>query len=140
MSPPFRRWMMKVLLDTGVWFRRYHGLPLRKALIRFLEAEATAYCLCPLSVEEIAYKWGRGKLGEVPSPEKWLQHSLLNFELVDLSPEAALKAGLWSWDHGDPVARALAAIAATEDLILVHTDKRLSQFEGFPQRYFPGLH
>jgi len=58
---------------------------------------------------------------------------------IDLSPEAALKAGLWPWDHGDPVDRALAAIAASKDLALVHTDKRLSQFEGFPQRYFPGL-
>lgn len=130
---------MRVLLDTGVWFRRYHGLPLRKSLLRFLETEVTGFCLCPLSIEEIAYKWKRGRLEDVPDPKEWMEHSLLNFEMINLSAEAALRAGLWPWNHGDPVDRALAAIAALEGVTLVHTDRVLAQLKDFPQRYFAGV-
>ncbi len=59
---------MKVLLDTGVWFRRYHRLPLRPSLVKFLETEVTEFHLCPLSVAEIAFKWQRGRLPGIPDP------------------------------------------------------------------------
>jgi len=91
---------MQALLDTGVWFRRYHRLPMSRALRNHLD-QVTEFYLSPLSVAEISYKWQRGKLPEVPDPQTCVAHSLENFPLLDLSPEAALKAGLWPWAHGD---------------------------------------
>ena len=129
---------MRALIDTGVWFRRYHGLPMRKSLTDFLENEVTEYHLCALSVAEITFKWGRGRLPGVPDPRNWVAHSLRNYILEHPSPEASMQAGLWDWTHGDLVDRLLAAIAAESGLVLVHTDRVLKQMEGFPQRYFPG--
>lgn len=128
---------MKVLLDTGVWFRRYHRLPLRPSLVKFLETEVTEFHLCPLSVAEIAFKWQRGRLPGISDPAAWIDHSLENFILDHASPAAARQAGLWDWNHGDLVDRLLAALAAESGLVLIHTDRILKGLGGFPQRYFP---
>lgn len=77
---------MKVLLDTGVWFRRYHGLPMGRALKSFLDHEVTEFHICQLSVAEICYKWQRGRLPGVPDPAKWVVHSLENFIIQNLDP------------------------------------------------------
>jgi PIN domain nuclease of toxin-antitoxin system len=129
---------MRALLDTGVWFRRYHRLPMSSALRRYLD-EVTEFYLSPLSVAEISYKWQRGKLPQVPDPRTWVAQSLENFLLLDLSSEAALQAGLWPWTHGDLVDRNLAAISAESDLTLVHTDKVLRDLSGFPQKWFKNV-
>ncbi|NJL18977.1 MAG: type II toxin-antitoxin system VapC family toxin [Bdellovibrionaceae bacterium] len=131
--------MVRALLDTGVWLRRYHGLPLRRSLRDFLEREVTEYCLCPLSVAEVAFKWRRGRLPGIPDPAAWVEHSLENFTLVQVSERAARQAGLWDWEHGDLVDRILAALARESDMPLVHTDRVLKEFSGFPQRYYKGL-
>jgi PIN domain nuclease of toxin-antitoxin system len=128
---------MKVLLDTGVWFRRYHRLPLRPSLGEFLDTEVTEFHLCPLSVAEIAFKWQRGLLPGIPDPSAWLEHSLENFVLEHPSPSAARQAGLWNWNHGDLVDRLLAAVASETGLPLIHTDRVLKTLRDFPQRYFP---
>jgi PIN domain nuclease of toxin-antitoxin system len=62
---------MRALLDTGVWFRRYHRLPMSAALRQYLN-EVTEFYLSPLSVAEISYKWQRGKLPQVPDPQTWV--------------------------------------------------------------------
>lgn len=129
---------MQALLDTGVWFRRYHRLPMGPALQQYLD-QVTEFYLSPLSVAEISYKWQRGKLPDVPDPQSWVVHSLENFLLLDLSPEAALKAGLWPWAHGDLVDRSLAALAAESGITLIHTDKVLRNLKGFPQRWFKNV-
>jgi PIN domain nuclease of toxin-antitoxin system len=126
---------MRALLDTGVWFRRYHQLPMNRALRRYLEG-VTEFYLSPLSVAEISFKWQRGKLPHVPDPKTWTDHALENFILLDLSAAAALQAGLWPWDHGDLVDRSLAAVAAENNITLVHTDKVLRDLGGFPQKWF----
>lgn len=126
---------MRALLDTGVWLRRYHGLPMSRALRRYLEGVEEFY-LSPLSIAEISFKWQRGKLPQLPDPRSWMAHSLENFILLDLSPAASLQAGLWPWMHGDLVDRALAALAAETGITLVHTDKVLRDLEGFPQKWF----
>lgn len=130
---------MKVLLDTGVWFRRYHQLPQRQSLMRFLAQEVTEFHLCPLSVSEIAFKWQRGRLPGIPDPRDWVDHSLENFILENATPSSAQKAGLWEWNHGDLVDRLLAAIASETGLVLVHTDRLLKNLDGFPQKYFRSL-
>jgi PIN domain nuclease of toxin-antitoxin system len=126
---------MRALLDTGVWLRRYHRLPMSRALRQCLD-EVIEFYLSPLSVAEISFKWQRGKLPEVPDPRTWLDHALENFVLLDLSPTAARQAGLWPWAHGDLVDRALAAISAESEITLIHTDKVLRDLEGFPQKWF----
>ncbi len=129
---------MRALLDTGVWFRRYHRLPMSRALRQYLD-EVTEFYLSPLSIAEISYKWQRGKLPEVPDPRTWVAHAVENFIMIDLSSAAALQAGLWPWTHGDLVDRALAAISAESQLTLIHTDKVLRDLPGFPQKWFKNV-
>ena len=127
---------MKALLDTGVWFRRYHGLPMSQALRDFLNEEVDEFHICPLSVSEICFKWQRGRLHEIPDPQTWVAHSLQNFVIEMPDASIAMSAGLWDWDHGDLVDRTLAAMAKERDLMLIHTDKVLKNFTGFPQKWF----
>ena len=129
---------MRALLDTGVWFRRYHRLPISSALRRYLD-EVTEFYLSPLSVAEISYKWQRGKLPQIPDPRTWVAHAVENFIMIDLSCAAARQAGLWPWKHGDLVDRALAAISAEGGITLVHTDKVLRDLPGFPQKWFKNV-
>lgn len=127
---------MKVLLDSGVWWRRTLDLPMSPALTRILNEEVTEWWLSPLSITEMFYKVTHRNL---PAPGKsgWLAEALNGYRLAPLSFEAGKLAGEWPWEHGDPVDRCLAAIASTEGLILVHTDTRLANLAGFPQRFFP---
>ncbi|MHC1764659.1 MAG: type II toxin-antitoxin system VapC family toxin [Verrucomicrobiia bacterium] len=127
---------MKALIDTGVWFRRYHRLPMSAALRSCLENEVEEFHLCPLSIAELTFKWRSGRLPGVPNPDEWLEHSLQNYYLEAPGASACLKAGMWDWDHGDLVDRTLAAIAAETGLVLVHTDSVLKDLQGFPQRFF----
>ena len=130
---------MKALIDTGVWFRRYFGLPQKPSLRKFLEEEITEFHLCPLSVAEITFKWQRGRLAGVPDPREWVDHSLENYTLELAGPAACLQAGRWDWRHGDLVDRVLTAIAAETGLMLVHTDTVLKGLHGFPQKYFANV-
>lgn len=132
-----RRWEMKALIDTGVWFRRYHGLPMKASLSKFLEEGVEEFHLCSLSVAEITFKWRRGRLPGVPDPEEWLSHSLRSYQIRVPDYAVCHRAGNWEWDHGDLVDRILAATAVEKGLVLVHTDSVLRDLSGFPQRYFP---
>ena len=128
---------MRVLIDTGVWFRRYHGLPMKQSLVQFLDTEGVEYHLSLLSIAEITFKWQRGLLPGVPDPKEWVEHSIENYVMQAPSAQASMRAGLWQWKHGDLVDRMLAAIAAEMKLTLIHTDRILKGLEGFPQKYFP---
>ena len=127
---------MKALLDTGIWFRRYHGLPMSQPLRDFLNDEVEEFHISPLSVSEICFKWQRGRLPGVPDPQKWVAHSLQNFAMEMPDSAVAMTAGLWDWAHGDLVDRTLAAIAKEKGLTLIHTDKVLKSMTGFPQKWF----
>ena len=58
---------MKALIDSGVRWRRYHGLPLHPRL-RATLGQVTEWYLCPLSIEEMLYKW-RHKPQMLPAPD-----------------------------------------------------------------------
>jgi PIN domain nuclease of toxin-antitoxin system len=130
---------MKALLDRGVWFRRYHRLPMAASLKRFLNEEVEEFHLCSLSIAEISFKWRRGRLPGVPDPAQWVDHAITGFLIQRPTVEASLKAGRWDWEHGDLVDRILAAIAAETNVCLVHTDSVLKNLSGFPQKYFRNL-
>lgn len=129
--------MIRALIDTGVWLRRYHRLPLKSSLKRFLEEEVHEFYLCPLSVAEVAFRWRRGRLPGIPDPSAWVEDSLVNFVMATPQKIECLRAGSWDWPHGDLVDRVLAAIAVERGLLLVHTDSVLKELKGFPQKYFP---
>lgn len=127
---------MRILLDTGVWWRWMTRGPLRSALLEFLASPDSVFHLCPLSVLEITYKLRHRGLRPPEDPD-WQERILHGFRLAPVTFEAAWLAGEWPWDHGDPIDRVLAAVAATQGLTLVHTDTRLKDLAGFPQQYFP---
>lgn len=125
---------MKALLDSGIWFRRFHALPL-PAPLRAELARVTEWHLSAYSVLEIVFKWRRGRL-PVTDPADWLPEALRGFTVHPLDPALAERAARWDWEHGDPADRVIAATAAAHGLTLLHTDTVLRALTGFPQRYF----
>lgn len=127
---------MKVLLDSGVWWKKAMGLPMRKPLADFLRNEVTEWWLCPLSPAEMLYKVKFRKL-PAPTHSGWLEEALSGYRPAVMTMAAGEIAGCWDWEHGDPVDRCLAAVALTQGLTLVHTDTVLKELDGFPQKFFP---
>lgn len=126
---------MRVLLDTSVWWPYMARGPLRQVLRTFLENTVTEFLLCPLSVWEIERKIVLGQ-AVAPRDPDWRDSVTRGFGWVHLGAESARLAAGWPWEHKDPVDRMLAAIAQTEGVPLVHTDTKLKNLSGFPQRYF----
>lgn len=129
---------MRALIDSGLWWRRYHGLPLSRPLALCLELKVSEFWLCPVSIQEMLYKWRHRKL-PVPDPSGWITDAIRGYRIAPVTFDAGQLAGLWEWTHGDPVDRLLAAVAQTEGLTLIHTDLRLRSLPGFPQLYFPNV-
>jgi len=129
---------MKILLDSGVWWRWVTNGPMHKSLSRFLEKEVSDYYLCPVSILECYYKVAHRREPE-PEIKDWKNLFLEGYKIAPISFEAAKLAGNWEWEHGDPCDRLITAVAAVERLPLVHTDKRLERLTGFPQRYFQNI-
>ena len=126
---------MKVLADTGVWFRFVRRLPLPKKIETTLTAGETQRYLCPISSMEIIRKWQSGKL-PCPDPRTWLDRALEGFEISPITEPIARVADLWDWDHKDPADRLIAATAQRHGIELWHTDTLLEKLTGFPHRYF----
>ena len=129
---------MKILADTGVWFRFVRRLPLSRRIESALEEETNERYLCPISSMEIVRKWQTGKL-PCPDPGTWMDAALEGFEILPITEPIARKAALWDWAHRDPADRLIAATAHEHDLELWHTDTVLRTLEGFPQRYFKAV-
>jgi PIN domain nuclease of toxin-antitoxin system len=127
---------MKALLDSSVWWRRTLDLPMKKPLADFLAHDVSEWWLSPLSVAEMTYKVAHKKL---PAPQlaDWVTAATTGYRIAPFSLDAGKIAGEWTWAHGDPVDRMLAAIALVEGLTLIHTDTKLKKLAGFPQLYFP---
>lgn len=128
---------MKVLADTGVWFRFVRRLPLPAKVEQVLEHPSTQRFLSPISSMEIVRKWRSGKL-PCPDPAEWLDYALEGFEILPITEPVARQAALWDWDHRDPADRLIAATASHFEAELWHTDTVLSRLRGFPQKFFKG--
>ena len=126
---------MKVLADTGVWFRFARRLPLPRRVETVLEDERTERYLCPISSMEIVRKFLSGKL-PCPDPREWLDAALVGFEILPITEPIARQAALWDWKHRDPADRLIAATAVTQGIEVWHTDTLLKELSGFPQQYF----
>ena len=126
---------MRVLADTGVWFRFVRRLPLPGRIETALADAATQRYLCPISSMEIVRKWASGKL-PCPDPQEWLDRALQGFEVLPITEPIARQAASWEWDHRDPADRLIAATAERHRIELWHTDTLLKSLSGFPHRYF----
>ena len=84
---------MRVLADTGVWFRFVRRLPLPRKVETILADSGTQRCLCPISSMEIVRKWHSGKL-PCPNPEDWLDQALQGFEILPVTEPIARQAAL----------------------------------------------
>lgn len=125
------------LLDTGVWFRYFHKLPLRAGLVSYLEGNPPLY-LSAISVWEIATKHRIGKL-PCPPLSEWLDAALADYSVIAVTERIARIAGEDSMSHQDPADRLIIATARELSLILLHTDRRIRTLKGFQQRYFKAV-
>ena len=129
---------VRILADTGVWFRFTRRLPLSRKVELALEDSGNRRFLCPISSMELVRKWRLGKL-PCPDPTTWLDLALEGFELLPITEPIARQAALWDWEHRDPADRLIAATARVHGIELWHTDAVLQGLTGFPQRYFKAV-
>lgn len=129
---------MRILADTGVWFRFVRRLPTPRKLETAFEDPGNQRCLCPISSMEIVRKWRTGRL-PCPDPSTWLDLALEGFEILPINEPIARQAALWEWEHRDPADRLIAATARWHGIELWHTDTVLQKLTGFPQRYFKAV-
>jgi PIN domain nuclease of toxin-antitoxin system len=124
------------LVDTGVWFRYYHRLPLNPELLTYLTANPPLY-LSAISVWEVATKH---RLGRLPCPPlaEWLEEALADYMIIDVTPRIAWAAGETLISNQDPADRIIVISAVQEGLVLLHTDRQIRslRLQGFKQRYF----
>jgi len=129
---------VRILADTGIWFRFVRRLPLSRRIEAALDDSANQRYLCPISSMEVVRKWRTGKL-PCPDPITWLDLALEGFEILPITEPIARQAALWGWEHRDPADRLIAATARLREIELWHTDTLLQKLAGFPQRYFKAL-
>lgn len=53
---------MRILADTGIWFRFVRRLPLSRKIEAAFEDSGNKRYLCPISSMEVVRKWRAGKL------------------------------------------------------------------------------
>ena len=129
---------MRILVDTGVWFRFVRRLPLPRKIETALEDTGNVRYLCPISSMEIVRKWRAGRL-PCPDPASWLDLALEAFEVLPITEPVARQAAFWEWEHKDPADRLIAATAHLHRIELWHTDTILRKLGEFPQRYFKAV-
>lgn len=129
---------MRILVDTGIWFRFVRRLPLARKIEDALEEAGNQRYLCPISSMELVRKWRTGRL-PCPDPATWLDLALGGFEVLPITEPIARQAALWDWEHRDPADRLIAATARQHRIELWHTDTILHKLTGFPQRYFKAM-
>jgi PIN domain nuclease of toxin-antitoxin system len=129
---------VRILVDTGIWFRFVRRLPLSRKVETMLDDGGHQRYLCPISSMELVRKWRAGRL-PCPDPVHWLDLALEGFEIVPITEPIARQAAMWDWEHRDPADRLIAATARVHGIELWHTDTILQKLTDFPQRYFKAV-
>lgn len=116
--------MSGVLLDTNAFAMVLTDDPRLPRETRERIGEADRAVLSVISLVEIGQKVRLGKWPDmVPFAADLLDRADGDgFELLPLSPSAALAAALLDWDHRDPFDRMIAVVAHQEDLLLLSAD------------------
>jgi PIN domain nuclease of toxin-antitoxin system len=129
---------VRILVDSGIWFRFARRLPQATKLQAALDDPDNKKYLSAISSMEIVRKWQTGRL-PCPNPEEWIDEALQGFEVISINETVARQAALWTWEHRDPSDRLIAATAAIHRIELYHSDTVLEKLSGFPQRYFKAV-
>ena len=129
--------MSAVLLDTNAFAMVLTDDPRLPLEARERIGEADRAILSVISLYEIGQKVRLGKWPEmVPFAAGLLDRATADgFDLLPLSPSAALAAALLDWDHRDPFDRMIAVVARQEDLLLISAD---AAFDGLGVERFWG--
>ncbi len=116
--------MAAVLLDTGAFAMALTGDPRLPSEARARIETADRAALSAISFYEIGQKVRLGKWPEMAPFAPHLAETALadGFDLVPLSPAAALAAALFDWPHRDPFDRIIAVVARMEGLEIVSPD------------------
>src|ERR1039457_3861012 len=127
---------MKVILDSGVWWRVSLRLPMKKPLADFLKHDVTEWWLSPFAAAEMLYQVNHKKL-VAPQDHNWLAEAMRGYRIAPFSLAAGIRAGNLDWEQGGPVGRLMAGNGGGGRLALVHSGLVLKNLTGFPQLYFP---
>ena len=117
---------MRLLLDTHalLWWLSdddHLGKRARRAIV-----DATDVLVSVASVWEVSIK---RSLGRLRLPDDWTQQlKLERFGIVSIELEHAVHAGSLPLLHRDPFDRMLVAQALSEDLVLVSSDRNITQY------------
>lgn len=116
--------MSGLLLDTNAFAMVLTGDPRLPPLARRRIGGAERVALSVITFYEIGQKVRLGKWpAMVPFAPKLVEQALEDgFDLVPLSPTAALTASLLDWQHRDPFDRMIAVVARQERLLLISAD------------------
>lgn len=116
--------MSAILLDTNAFAMVLTDDPRLPALARERIREADRAALSVISLYEIGQKVRLGKWCEMaPFASGLVERAYADgFDLLPLSPSAALEASLLDWDHRDPFDRMIAVVARQEKVLLISAD------------------
>jgi PIN domain nuclease of toxin-antitoxin system len=119
-----------VILDTHAWLWRANGRPLSEPAGQVIAA-APALGISPISCWEVAMLEERGRISLAIPVERWVARALVGYEVVPVTAEAAVTAGLLGRRgfHGDAADRLIYASAVQAGAQLVTRDARLRAFD-----------
>ena len=122
---------MRLLLDTHtlLWLA-FDDKKLSSRALRLVRTASNSVLVSAASAWEIATKYRLGKLNFARAMvENFVPRvTAAGFELLPVSPEHALRAGLLAGEHRDPFDRMLAAQALLEGLPILSADQQLEAF------------
>jgi PIN domain nuclease of toxin-antitoxin system len=123
---------VNLLLDTHVllWWDGSDPRLAPAAATAIADRRNTIY-VSAASLWEIAIKARKGKLAFRGSPSRLVDAS--GFVGLPISLAHAERAGGLAWNHPDPFDRMLVSQAIADNLVLVHADEVIRQFDGVSQ-------
>jgi PIN domain nuclease of toxin-antitoxin system len=122
---------VRILLDTHtLLWAAFDEDSLSPRARRILQSPRNEIIVSAASAWEVATKYRLGKLDFAQDlAENFVSEvTAAGYQLLPISPEHAVRAGLLPGDHKDPFDRMLAAQAIHENLPLLSNDSRLDVF------------
>ena len=122
---------MRFLLDTHVLLWAAFDEDLLSSRVRhLLQTSGSEVYVSAASAWEIATKYRIGKLSSArPLVEDFIPRvTAAGYQLLPITADHALRAGLLPGDHQDPFDRMIAAQAIHENLVLLSNDSELDVF------------
>lgn len=128
-----------MLLDTHVWVWSFNAQQRLSPIATSTLNAASSVAISSISLYEIGQKVRLGKWPEMVSRVAALTQMAhrQGVEVLDVSAEISLAAGVLHWDHRDPFDRIIAATAHKVGLQLLSADAAfdgLKRMHGWPGR------